>query len=224
MARQSTHFIFAVLTASCAFAQPVTPSIVAQPVISSEEVVNSASYLLQGMPGSGIAQGSIFTIFGSGLGPGTMVQAGPLPLQTSLGGTSVTVTYNNQTSAPEPVQIVPASFATYTFSSGGYGQAIATDLNYQVNTIINTLHPGDYVILWGTGLGAIDGDDSIAPPVGNLGSPTVHVGNASLAPYYAGRSYSYPGLDQVIFQITAVQDRTGRDGRSLKAGWLWDGV
>ncbi len=23
---------------------------------------------------------------------------------------------------------------------------------------------------------------------------------------------------------TAVQDRTGRDGRSLKAGWLWDGV
>ena len=237
MARQSTHFMFAVLTASCAFAQPVTPSITAQPVISVTEVVNSASYLPPGLPGSAIAQGSIFTIFGSGLGPNTLAQAGPLPLQTSLGGTSVTVTvgsqtvkayilaalsyqvnallpsttpagngtvtvtYNNQTSAPAPVQIVNASFATYTFSSGGYGQAIATDLNYQVNTIINTLHPGDYVILWGTGLGAIVGDDSIAPPVGNLGSPTVHVGNASLTPYYAGRSYSYPGLDQVIFQI-----------------------
>jgi len=48
MARQSTHFMFAVLTASCAFAQPVTPSITAQPVISVTEVVNSASYLPRG--------------------------------------------------------------------------------------------------------------------------------------------------------------------------------
>ena len=229
MARHSTHFIFAFLIASCAFAQPS---------IYSTEVVNSASFLYQGQPGSGIAQGSIFTIFGTGVGPNTMVQAGPLPLKTSLGGTSVTVTvggqtvkayilaalsyqvnallpsstpigsgtvtvtYNNQTSQPEPVQIVSAAFGTYTFNSNGFGQAIATDnVNYQVNSIIRTFHPGDWVILWGTGLGAINGDDSIQPPVGNLGSPTVHVGNASLTPYYAGRSADFPGLDQIAFQI-----------------------
>jgi uncharacterized protein (TIGR03437 family) len=228
MARHSTHFIFAFLIASCAFAQPV---------ITSTEVVNSASFLSQGLPGSGIAQGSIFTIFGTGVGPNTPVQLGPLPLQTSLGGTSVsvtvggqtvkayilfavsyqvnallpsstptgsgtvTVTYNNRTSQPEPVQIVSASFGTYTFNSNGFGQAIATDLNYQINSIIKTFHPGDWVILWGTGLGAINGDDSNKPPVGNLGSPTVHVGTASLTPYYAGRSADFPGLDQVAFQI-----------------------
>jgi uncharacterized protein (TIGR03437 family) len=228
MARRSTHFIFAFLIASCAFAQPS---------IYSTEVVNSASYLYQGQPGSGIAQGSIFTIFGTGLGTNTLAQAGPLPLKTSLSGTSVTVTvggqtvkayilfavsyqvnallpsatptgsgsvtvtYNNQTSAPEPVQIVPASFATYTFYSSGRGQASATDLNGNSNTIIKTFHPGDWVILWGTGLGAINGDDSTTPPVGNLGSPTVHVGTASLTPPYAGRSAQYPGLDQVQFQI-----------------------
>jgi uncharacterized protein (TIGR03437 family) len=233
MARHSTHFIFAFLIASCAFAQPS---------IYSTEVVNSASFLVQGQPGSGIAQGSIFTIFGTGVGPNTMVQAGPLPLKTSLGGTSVTVTvggqtvkayilaalsyqvnallpsstptgsgtvtvtYNNQTSAPEPVQIVSAAFGTYTFNSNGIGQAIATDLNYQSNSIIKTFHPGDWVILWGTGLGPINGDDSIQPPVGNLGSPTVHVGNASLTPYYAGRSADFPGLDQIAFQIpTGIQ-------------------
>src|ERR1019366_3659277 len=169
--------------------------------------------------------------------PNTMVQAGPLPLKTSLGGTSVTftvggqtvkayilvalsyqvnallpsttptgsgtvtVTYNNQTSAPEPVQIVSASFGTYTFTSNGIGQAIATDLNYQVNSIIRTFHPGDWVILWGTGLGPINGDDSGKPPVASIGSPTVHIGNASLTPYYAGRSTDFPGLDQVAFQI-----------------------
>ena len=228
MARHFTHFLFAFLIASCAFAQPV---------ITSTEVVNSASFLSQGLPGSGIAQGSIFTIFGTGVGPNTPVQLGPLPLQTSLGGTSVsvtvggqtvkayilfavsyqvnallpsstptgsgtvTVTYNNRTSQPEPVQIVSASFGTYTFNSNGFGQAIATDLNYQINSIIKTFHPGDWVILWGTGLGAINGDDSNKPPVGNLGSPTVHVGTASLTPYYAGRSSDFPGLDQIAFQI-----------------------
>jgi uncharacterized protein (TIGR03437 family) len=194
------------------------------------------------MPGSGIAQGSIFTIRGTGLGPSALVTAGPLPLQTSLNGTSVTVTvngqtekafilaavgyqvnallpsstptgsgtasvtYNNQTSAPEPVQIVSGSFAPYTFNSGGSGQAIATDLNYQSNTIIHTFHPGDWVVLWGTGLGPINGDDSKTPPVANIGNPTLHVGNASLAPYYAGRSADFPGLDQVIFQVpTGIQ-------------------
>jgi uncharacterized protein (TIGR03437 family) len=171
------------------------------------------------------------------VGPNLPVQTGPLPLQTSLGRTSVTVTvgghavqayilfaisyqvnallpsttptgsgsvtvtYNNQTSAAEPVEIVPTSFATYTFGSSGLGQAIATDLNYQVNSIIKTFHPGDWVILWGTGLGPINGDDSGKPPVGNLGSPTVHIGNVSLTPYYAGRSADFPGLDQVAFQI-----------------------
>jgi len=225
--RHSTSFIFAFLVATCGFAQPV---------ITSTDVENSASFLVQGLPGSGIAQGSIFTIFGTGVGPATLVQAGSLPLQTSLGGTSVTVTvggqtvkayilaavsyqvnallpsttptgsgtvtvtFNNQTSAPEPVQIVTASFGTYTFYSSG-GQAVATDLNYVSNSIINTFHPGDWVILWGTGLGPINGDDSKAPPVGNIGSPTVYIGNTSLTPYYAGRSASFPGLDQVAFQI-----------------------
>ena len=228
MARHFTHFLFAFLIASCAFAQPV---------ITSAAVMNSASFASQGVPGAGIAQGSIFTIFGSGVGPNTMVQAGPLPLKTSLGGTSVTftvggqtvkayilvalsyqvnallpsttptgsgtvtVTYNNQTSAPEPVQIVSATFATYTFNSSGLGQAIATDLKYQSNSIIRTFHPGDWGILWGTGLGPIHGDDSNKPPVGNLGSPTVHVGTASVTPYYAGRSADFPGLDQIAFQI-----------------------
>jgi uncharacterized protein (TIGR03437 family) len=228
MARRFKHFSLVFLSASCAFAQPV---------ISSGSVVNSASYLYQGNPGSGIAQGSIFTIFGSGLGPAKFISAPSLPLQTSLGGTSiavtsggatvncyvlfasgsqvnallpsntltgsgtVTVTFATQTSQPEPVQIVAGSFASYSFNSGGYGEAIATDLTYQQNSIVHTYHPGDYVVLWGTGLGPISGDDSNLPPVGNIGNPTVHVGNGSLSPYYAGRSADFPGLDQVVFQV-----------------------
>ena len=228
MTRRSSQFSFVFLIASCAFAQPV---------INATQVENSASYFTQGMPGSGIAQGSIFSIFGTGLGPGAYVSAPSLPLQTTLGGTSVavtvgsqtvncyitfaystqvnavlpsntptgngtvTVTFGGHTSIPEPMQIVAGSFAPYHFFSMYRGEAIATDLNYQQNTIIHTFHPGDWVVLWGTGLGPISGDDSKAPPVANIGSPTVHVGNVSLSPYYAGRSADFPGLDQVMFQL-----------------------
>lgn len=124
-----------------------------------------------------------------------------LPSQTPVGSGTVTVTYNNQTSAPEPVQIVSAAFGPFTYNASGFGQAIATDLNYQLNTVIHAFHPGDWAVLWGTGLGPIDGDDAGLPPVVNLGTPTVHVGNAAVTPYYAGRSADFPGLDQIQFQI-----------------------
>ncbi len=56
------------------------------------QAVNAANYLVPGMPGAGVAQGSIFILFGTFLGPGSLVQAGSLPLPTTLGNTSITVT------------------------------------------------------------------------------------------------------------------------------------
>jgi uncharacterized protein (TIGR03437 family) len=62
--------------------------------IASPGVYNSASYILSGFPNGGIAQGSIFVVFGTGLGPSAIVYNSSLPYQTSLGGTSVNVTVN----------------------------------------------------------------------------------------------------------------------------------
>jgi uncharacterized protein (TIGR03437 family) len=230
------HKCFARLLALSLF--PVVTAL-AQPAIGYP-AISSASYRTPGMPGSGVAQGSIFTIFGTGLGPTTGTQAFTFPLPTSLGGTSLTVTvgstqvsaiilftvstqvnailpsttpvgigtftvtYDRQTSAPEPIQVVASAFGIFTFNSSGSGQAIATDVNYNLNTIIHTFHPGDYGILWGTGLGAINGSDAGAPPVGNLPGPiTVYVGNTSAAINYQGRSGCCAGLDQVVFQVPA---------------------
>jgi len=210
----------------------------AQPVIGGS-AVSSASYRTPGMPGSGVAQGSIFIIFGTGLGPTALVEATTFPLQTTLGGTSVsvtvggaqqdaillytysyavaailpsttpvgsgtfTVTYNGQISAPAPIQVVASAFGIYTLNEQGSGQAIATDTNYNVNTIIHAFHPGDYVTLWGTGLGAINASDATVPPFGNVGSVTVYVGNAPASVVtYHGRS-GFAGLDQINFQIPA---------------------
>jgi len=107
---------------------------------------------------------------------GTQVNA-ILPSTTPVGTGSVTVTYNNQTSTPAPIQVAASAFGIYTYNSSGSGQAIATDTGYQMNTIIHTFHPGDYVILWGTGLGPIATSDAEPPPAGNLSAPvTMHVG------------------------------------------------
>jgi len=201
-------------------------SIIAQPVIRPRNpVANAASYRTPGLPGSGIAQGAIFSVFGTGLGPTDYAVADKFPLPTDLAGTSVTVTvagqsvpaiilftyplqvnailpsitptgngtitvtYKGQTSAPAPIQVVDSAFGIFTFSSSGTGQAIATDTGYQTNTIIRTFHPGDYGILWGTGLGAINASDADAPPTGNLPvSIKVYAGNVTAAVTYQGRS------------------------------------
>jgi uncharacterized protein (TIGR03437 family) len=63
----------------------------AQPVLNQGGVINAASYGLDGMPNGGVAQGSMFLIYGSKMGPATLVLATP-PLQKSLSGTSVKVT------------------------------------------------------------------------------------------------------------------------------------
>jgi len=57
-------------------------------------VFNAASWAYAGLPNGDIAQGSIFTVTGTGMGPATLVQAQSYPLPTSQGlsGTSVRVT------------------------------------------------------------------------------------------------------------------------------------
>lgn len=206
-------------------------------------VENAASILQPGLPGAGIAQGSIFTLYGTGLGPASCNQAVTFPLPTSMCGVSLTVTvngassspiflgvyygtqinailpsstptgtgtvtatYKSLTSATYPIQVTDAAFGSFTTNGQGFGQASVTDnATGALNTIIHPLHPGDIGVLWGTGLGAISGSDAIPPTAGNVGSPTVYVGNTALTPgtelLYAGRSPQFPGLDQIDFIV-----------------------
>ena len=68
------------------------------PVISS--VVNAASGIAAGLPNSGIAQGSIFLVVGSNLGPPAISIASSAFQNTVLSGTSISVTVNGTTVAP----------------------------------------------------------------------------------------------------------------------------
>ncbi len=62
------------------------------PSIKPHGIVNAASFFAPGLPAGSIARGSIFTIFGSALGPAQGVQVSAFPLQNAFNDVTITVT------------------------------------------------------------------------------------------------------------------------------------
>ncbi len=201
-------------------------------------VYNAAGWVPSGLPNSGVAQGAIFTLTGTGLGPATLqqVQTYPLPTTQGLAGTTVKVTVGSvvqtcimvytlatQVAAILPsatpvgtgtltvsyqggsssiaIHVLTAGFDTFTLNQGGTGPGVVTDTSYNAVTFINAAHPGDTLILWGTGLGAVTGDETEPPAEVDLGTGVqVFVENQPATILYGGRSSS-PGLDQIDFVV-----------------------
>ncbi|HEU0119284.1 MAG TPA: hypothetical protein VFQ91_02085 [Bryobacteraceae bacterium] len=67
------------------------------PTVAAGGILNHYSYARAGMPNAGIAQGSIFDIYGTNIGPATAAQPNGFPLPSQLGNTSVKVTVNSTT-------------------------------------------------------------------------------------------------------------------------------
>ena len=218
-----------------------------KPAIRSNGVVNAASYSAPGLPGSTIAQGSIFIVFGTGMEPVTLAQSSGFPVPTTFSGTSLSVTvgvstvkpyilytsdgqlaavmpsatpvgtaslvvtYNGQASAPAMFQVTANSFGIFTQNSAGSGPGIVTNASVRVNGIdtlvTNTtaMKPGDVGIIWGTGLGAVTGDESAGALPGDmpLTGAEVYVGGALADLTYRGRSGCCSGLDQIAFVVPA---------------------
>lgn len=129
-----------------------------------------------------------------------------VPSNVPAGSGQLTVTYNGQTSASYPVQVVASQFGIFTINQGGSGPAVVQNVNSEsdrpVNTILNAARPNQAMILWGTGLGAIQGSDRGAPPVGDLNQPIeVLVGGRRANVLYKGRSGCCAGIDQIVFEV-----------------------
>lgn len=107
--------------------------LLAQPVIIS--VTNSASNILQGLPNSGIAQGSIFVVYGTGLGP-TAISYAPSAFQSNtLSGTSVTVTVGGTTVNAPMLYTLTTQVAALLPSNAPTGiGTITVTYNNQTNT------------------------------------------------------------------------------------------
>lgn len=146
--------------------------------------------------------------------------AGLLPSSIAPGTYAVSVTFNSQTSAPQTVTVVSRSFGIATANSAGTGPAQATigNVNSGVSLVrftggtlafggfdwtLTPAHPGDTLVLWGTGGGADPANDTggTSGDQTAAGNFSVTVEGTSITPLYAGASSGYPGLWQINFTL-----------------------
>jgi uncharacterized protein (TIGR03437 family) len=149
--------------------------------------------------------------------------AAQLPSSAAPGAYNVSVTYNNQTSPPQPVTVVARSLGIASANSAGTGTAQATIGNVNgglsltrftsgsvafggFTWTLTPAHPGDTLVLWGTGGGADPANDT----GGTSGDQTaagkfaVNIGGTSITPLYAGAASGYPGLWQINFTLPST--------------------
>lgn len=148
--------------------------------------------------------------------------AGLLPSSIAPGTYAVQVTYNTQSSVPQSVTVVARSFGIATSNSAGTGAAQATIGNVNgglslvrlttgslafggYNWTLSPAHPGDTLVLWGTGGGADPANDTggTSGDQTAAGNFSVTVDGTRITPLYAGASSGYPGLWQINFTLPA---------------------
>jgi uncharacterized protein (TIGR03437 family) len=210
----------------------------AQPTVYNGGVVNADSLVPVGLPNASIAQGSIFSIFGTNLGPsqspglsfplqntlggvsvqvtvgGTSIDAIPLfvgpgqinallPSKTPTGAASLTVTTAAGTSAPATFQVVDHSFGINSVNQSGSGPGIVDNSSYKLITQNSAAQAGDVIIIWGTGLGAVTGQEADGPLPGNQPNirVKVYVGSQEAKIQYQGRSGCCAGVDQIAVVV-----------------------
>lgn len=149
--------------------------------------------------------------------------AGILPSSITPGTYAVSVTYNMQASAAQNVTVVARSLGIATSNSSGTGAAQATIGNVNnglsldrmaggsvsfggYNWTLSPAHPGDEVVLWGTGGGADPANDTggTSGDQTAAGNFTVSVDGTTIVPLYSGTSSGYPGLWQVNFVLPST--------------------
>lgn len=140
-----------------------------------------------------------------------------LPSNTPAGAGTITVTYNGQSSPATPFRGVTANnLGIFTVDSTGQGAGIVTYADYSLvspltasncggpNTTCGAANPGDTLILWGTGLGAITGSDASGAGLGqNMPNLPLNlwIGGVQAKVIYQGRSGCCIGEDQIVFTV-----------------------
>ena len=203
----------------------------AQPVVSNNGVVNAAGYFKPPVPGSAIAPGSIFSVFGEGLAA-EAVAATEFPLQETLAGLSVEIITDpgevfqalplyaseSQVNAVLPSSVPVGEHTLAVVRDGERSAGVrfkvvrtsvgifhTTDSAYPMlagQSLDQPLRPGETFSIWATGLGAIDASDALAAPSGDLpASLEVWVGDQPAEIAYQGRSSCCAGLDQIDVRL-----------------------
>jgi uncharacterized protein (TIGR03437 family) len=134
-----------------------------------------------------------------------------LPSNVPVGSARLVVKYDNKTSQPADIVVAKTSLGIFFQRVAGKDLAIAQNYksatDYPLNLPGVPAKPGQYVILWATGLGPINGADNVAPStvnaVGDMNSVpvTITVGGVTAQKTYAGRQAQTSAVDNVYFIV-----------------------
>lgn len=129
-----------------------------------------------------------------------------IPSATPAGSANLTVTYNGKTSAPAAFKVVANSFGIFAANQGGSGPGIIANASSQVFGLNSAANPGEAAVIWGTGLGAVSGNEAAGPLPGDMSSVPVevYVGSQKATVTYRGRSGCCAGVDQITFTVPNV--------------------
>jgi uncharacterized protein (TIGR03437 family) len=151
-------------------------------------------------------------------GSSTLTQlAAVLPSTLAVGSYKVTVTYGGATSPSFTTSVMNRKFGILSQDGSGTGfglvqnyvSATQYDANrYTTGTVsgltTSPAHPSQLIIVYGTGLGPISGNDGAAPAGadirGQVEVKAIVGGKTVTVDAYAGRN-GYPGLDSVYFHL-----------------------
>jgi uncharacterized protein (TIGR03437 family) len=121
-----------------------------------------------------------------------------LPSATPTGTGQITVTVNGKPRTPAGITVLQSAFGMLTLNAAGNGPAAVFDLNANYLGLTNAANPGDFITLWGSGVGPVIGDETAIQAAVNLTDIPIEVdiGGTPATVLYAGRGY-YPGLDVI---------------------------
>jgi uncharacterized protein (TIGR03437 family) len=193
------------LVAACAAGQTVSTVVNAASNILG--AITTTTTTVAGLPNSGIAQGSIFIVYGTGLGPATLV-ADPNPFQDmNVGGVSMAITAAN-------------------------GQIVNVPMYYASATQVSGLLPSGTPLGAGTISVKYDGLESNAQPItvvqNNLGIFTVSengqgVGIVTYADYsYVTNTKAANPGDTLIIWATGLGPVTGNELGERNWASIWE--
>lgn len=119
-----------------------------------------------------------------------------VPAGLPMGVANVLLVLNSVPFQAAQVTIVPAAINIFTTFRNNYGPATAQNISAtaapQLNQLTHPALPGQYVTLWGTGLGSFATQDV-----------AVSLAGQSIQPSFAGHAPGAPGLDQINFLVPA---------------------
>jgi uncharacterized protein (TIGR03437 family) len=133
-----------------------------------------------------------------------------VPYETPLGTSTVVVTANGVAGSPASVSVAAAAPGIFVY---GNNWAVVLNQDYSLNGPSNPAKAGSYVMLYGTGAGAVSpsvptGSAAPAAPLSTVTNVTATINGVPATVTFQGLAPDFVGLLQVNLQVPALPSGT----------------